>query len=74
MIQLEGLTKKQAVIAQLLWDCETEESLLTLIRCLPTREDQLLAKTLVQLMLQEAMEQGIDRYAEVANEVIESLR
>jgi len=76
MIKLEGLTKKQAAIAQLLWDCETEASLLMLIKCLPTREDQAMAKTLVQLMIHESWEQdrGLDEFKEQALEAIDLAR
>ena len=76
MIKLEGLTKKQAAIAQLLWDCESEEKLVMLIRCLPTKEDQYMAKTLVQLMIHESWEQerGLAEFAEQAQEVLERVR
>jgi len=76
MIQLQGLTKKQAAIAQLLWDCESEESLLTLIRCMPTAADQATAKTLVQLMIHESWEQerGLDEFLEPAQALLERVR
>ncbi len=76
MIKLEGLTKKQAAIAQLLWDCESEASLLMLIRCLPTEEDQYMAKTLVQLMIHESWEQerGLAEFESQALELLERVR
>jgi hypothetical protein len=74
MIQLEGLTHKQKMLAQLIWDCETQEQLETLIRCLPTREDRLMASTLSRVMIYEALEPGIDRYQEVALEIIDQAR
>jgi len=74
MIQLEGLTPKQKMLAQLLWDCETQDQLETLIRCLPTREDRYMASTLSRVMIYEALEEGIDRYSEVAQEVIDHVR
>ena len=74
MIQLEGLTHKQKMLAQLIWDCETQEQLETLIRCLPTMEDRHMASTLSRVMIYEALEPGIDRYKEVALEIIDQAR
>jgi hypothetical protein len=74
VIQLEGLTHKQKMLAQLIWDCETQDQLEMLIKCLPTREDRYMASTLSHVMIHEALEPGIDRYAEVAQEVIDSVR
>jgi Trp operon repressor len=74
MIQLEGLTHKQKMLAQLIWDCETQDQLEMLIRCLPTMEDRHMASTLSRVMIYEALEPGIDRYAEVAQEVIDNVR
>jgi hypothetical protein len=74
VITLEGLTHKQKMLAQLIWDCETQEQLEMLIRCLPTREDRLMASTLSHVMIHEALEPGIDRYKEVAKELLERVR
>jgi hypothetical protein len=74
MIQLEGLTHKQKMLAQLIWDCETQDQLETLIRCLPTMEDRHMASTLSRVMIYEALEPGIDRYKDVALEVIDQAR
>ena len=74
MITLEGLTHKQKMLAQLIWDCETQDQLETLIRCLPTKEDRHMASTLSRVMIYEALEPGIDRYQAVAQEVIDHVR
>jgi hypothetical protein len=74
MIQLEGLTHKQKMLAQLIWDCETQDQLEMLIRCLPTKEDRLMASTLSRVMIYEALEPGLDRYQAVASEVIDQAR
>ena len=74
MITLEGLTPKQKMLAQLIWDCETQDQLDMLIRCLPTKEDRYMASTLSRVMIYEALEQGIDRYKDVALEVIDHVR
>jgi hypothetical protein len=62
------------MLAQLIWDCETQDQLETLIRCLPTMEDRHMASTLSRVMIYEALEPGIDRYQEVALEVIDQAR
>jgi hypothetical protein len=74
MIKLEGLNHKQKILAQLIWDCETQQQLETLIRCLPTLEDRHMASTLSHVMIYEALEENIGRYEAVAREVIEQLR
>jgi hypothetical protein len=76
MIKLEGLTKKQAAIAQLLWDCETQDTLEMLIRCLPTEEDRFTASTLARMMIQETWEQerGLEEFADAAEEIIDRAR
>jgi hypothetical protein len=74
VITLEGLTPKQKMLAQLLWDCETQDQLETLIRCLPTKEDRYMASTLSRVMIYEALEPGIDHYQAVAQEVIDHVR
>jgi hypothetical protein len=74
MITLEGLTHKQKMLAQLIWDCETQDQLEMLIRCLPTKEDRHMASTLSRVMIYEALEPGIDRYQAVAQEVIDHVR
>jgi hypothetical protein len=74
MITLEGLTHKQKMLAQLIWDCETQQQLELLIKCLPTEEDRLMASTLSRVMIYEALESEIDRYSDVAQEVIDRVR
>jgi hypothetical protein len=76
MIKLEGLTHKQKMLAQLIWDCETQEQLTMLIRCLPTREDQHMASTLSRVMIHETWEQerGLEEFADAAEEIIDRAR
>jgi hypothetical protein len=74
VIKIEGLTKKQAAIAQLLWDCDSEESLLMLIKYLPTDEDRKIATSLRHLIIWEFWEQerGLDEFSSAAQMIIES--
>jgi len=74
VITLEGLTPKQKQLAQLIWDCETQDQLEMLIKCLPTKEDRYMASTLSRVMIYEALEQNIDHYESVAQEVIDHVR
>jgi hypothetical protein len=74
MITLEGLTPKQKQLAQLIWDCDSQDQLTMLIRCLPTKEDRYMASTLSRVMIYEALEQNIDHYESVAQEVIDHVR
>jgi membrane-anchored glycerophosphoryl diester phosphodiesterase (GDPDase) len=74
MITLDGLTHKQKMLAQLIWDCETQDQLETLIRCLPTKEDRYMASTLSHVMIYEALEQNIEQYRLQAQEVIDHVR
>ena len=74
MITLEGLTPKQKQLAQLIWDCDSQDQLTMLIRCLPTKEDRCMASTLSRVMIYEALEQNIDHYESVAQEVIDHVR
>ena len=76
MIKLEGLTQKQHALAQLIWDCETQDQLSMLIKCLPTPEDRYTASTLARMMIQETWEQerGLEEFADAAEEIIDRAR
>jgi hypothetical protein len=76
MIKLEGLTHKQKMLAQLIWDCDSQDQLETLIRCLPTKEDRYTASTLARMMIQETWEQerGLEEFADAAEEIIDRAR
>jgi hypothetical protein len=76
MIKLEGLTAKQHALAQLIWDCETQDTLEMLIRCLPTEEDRFMASALARMMIHETWEQerGLEEFADAAEEIIDRAR
>ena len=59
MIQLEGLTKRQSQIADMIWACETQENLDTLMSVMPLeyRRD---AETVHELMLAAVFDQQLE--------------
>ena len=75
MITIQGLTERQRAIAELLWTCNSQEDLDTLVRALPkaSRAD---AESLITVILQESLEEDghLDRYLESAQEVIDRVR
>lgn len=63
-ITLEGLTRQQYQIADLLWGCDTQDQVAQLISSMPAgyRQD---AETIHQLMIAAVM----DQYTEVTEDV-----
>lgn len=63
-IQLQGLTKQQRQIADMIWACDSQQAVQNLKQSLPPeyRRD---AETVYQLMIAAVMDQhqGIDDYA-----------
>jgi hypothetical protein len=59
MIQLEGLTKRQYQIADMIWACETQENLDTLMSVMPPeyRKDAVLVH---ELMLAAVFDQQLE--------------
>jgi hypothetical protein len=55
-INIEGLNDRQMQICDLLWGCNTSEDVEALISSLPTLQDKLDARSLVNLMLYEELE------------------
>lgn len=73
---IAGLTARQKTIADLIWSCNTEDIMVSLIRSLPTAQDRADATTLVKLMIHECWEQehGLDQYEQPAAAVIDRAR
>ena len=73
---IEGLTHRQKTLADLLWSCQTEQQMLTLIKNLPTQADQRDAISLTHMIIHETAEaEGyLDRYKESALEIIDRVR
>ncbi len=59
MITIQGLTERQRGIMDLLWGCENLEQIQELIAALPTRQDQLDARSLVWVATVESLEQEL---------------
>ena len=56
MISIEGLNDRQRNIMDMLWNCENIEQIQTLIRALPTKQDQYDARSLVLIATWESLE------------------
>jgi len=75
-IRLEGLTPRQAILADLIWSCQTKKDIDYLISMMPDQELKEEAATLVNLMIVETIDEccdGTDRMDE-ANEVLDKFR
>jgi hypothetical protein len=59
-IQLEGLTQRQMVIADMIWACGTKSEIDHLIKFLPTQEMKDEAESIVQMMIMATVEQCYD--------------
>ena len=68
MITIEGLTPRQKNIMDLLWSCNTEADVQTLIQALPTAADQYDAISLVKIATWDslALELGLYDYEDDA--------
>ena len=71
-IELHGLTKRQHALAELLWNCDSQQAVEQLKRNLPgdTKKD---AETVHQLMI-AAVFDGYEEVTEDVKELIDSLR
>jgi hypothetical protein len=74
VISIHGLTERQRQIMDLLWTCQDTEQVNTLIRALPTKQDQCDAASLVDIAVWESIEQevGLDKYEADAKNIISS--
>ena len=73
MIHIDGLTGRQKIIMDLLWNCESMAEAKTLIEALPTQQDQADGLSLMQIAVWETYEQELgelDRYADTAGACI----
>ena len=75
-ITIHGLTVRQQQLCELMWSCRDIEQVRTLIRALPTVEDQQSANTLMQVIVHETLEDegALNDYAEAAVGVIDRVR
>lgn len=76
IMTIEGLTTRQRVLADLIWSCEDETALNTLITSLPTTEDRAHAATLVKLIIHESLEQegNLAQFCDLADACIAQAR
>ena len=59
-IQLENLTLRQKVLADIIWACDSKEDLDRFVGSLPTAELRQEANSLVQLMIMSGLEPQVD--------------
>jgi len=59
MIHIDGLTTRQVQLMDLLWTCNDMEQIKTFISALPTKQDQLDARSLVLVATWESIEQEL---------------
>jgi hypothetical protein len=75
MITIEGLSKKQKAIMEILWNCNSLEQAELFIKSMPTHRDRCDAHSLMMLALYETLEEkdGLDEWEEMAKEWIATL-
>jgi hypothetical protein len=69
-IQVDGFTKKQAMLADIIWACETQDQVLAFIKSLPKAEQQeayvvmqmIIHATFDQFMETDLAEQALAQY------------
>jgi hypothetical protein len=72
---IEGLTKKQVAILDIMWTLDDEQSVENFVRSLP-KADVLVARSLMTLLMHEALEEWLDGVTEFpeAQAVIDRVR
>ena len=58
--ELHGLNKRQMVLADMIWACDTKDRVDALIQALPTKELREEARSIVDLMVMAVCEQCYD--------------
>lgn len=73
--KIDGLTKKQVAILDIMWTLEDQDSVHNFIRSLPTA-DRMQAQSLMTLLVHEALEEWLEGVTEFldAQAVIEQVR
>ncbi len=76
MITISGLTERQRNLMDLLWGCRDMEQVQTLIRALPTKQDQVDCAGLIRIATWESIEQelGLEDYKDAAEIAIFNAR
>lgn len=76
MIQITGLTQRQKQVIDLLWQCESLDAAVQLVRALPTHRDRCDAHTLLTIVGWDSLEleEGLDAYKDAAVAAISSAR
>jgi hypothetical protein len=70
-IQIEGFTKKQSMLADIIWSCDTQDQVTNLIASLPKR-DRIEAQIVLEMIVTATFDQSLD--TDLANEVLARFR
>ena len=75
MITIEGLTKKQRAILDIMWSMDTKEQVESFVQSLPP-SDKCDATSLMEMLIHDSLEQQgeMEQYASLARTVIHSCR
>lgn len=57
-LEIHGLTDKQVEMLDKIWACDTQEELTEFLRTLPSAADQIMARTLQEMVLDAILEDG----------------
>ncbi len=73
MITIEGLTDRQRMIADLIWNCDTMDRAVVLINSLQG-QDRADARAIMQCMIYEVLEEQIGEYKDAAEVAVFNAR
>ena len=76
MIRIEGLTKKQKAIMDVLWMCDSLEQAELVVQSLSQHRDRCDAQSLMHIALVETLEQegALDEHSEAAEVAVRNAR
>jgi hypothetical protein len=60
MIRLEGLTPLQVQIADLIWNCSSQDDVDLLIKSMPTEEYRRIATVMMEMIVWAAIDEAMD--------------
>jgi len=70
---ITNLTERQRLLADLIWNCQTQQQALTLIQSLQG-QDRIDAHSIMQCMILEVLEERIEEYKDAASMCIDRAR
>jgi hypothetical protein len=70
-IKIDGFSKKQSAIADIIWSCDSKEQVLALIDSLP-RKDRIEAYVVMQMIIQATIDEHME--TDLAQQVLARFR